>query len=82
MAAVFERDGEWHPVPRPVRLERVVRGAILNALAFTNGHQGEAAALLGLSPRQMSYQVRQYRIPTDTPARRRCALRLVRARQA
>ena len=63
MAAVYERDGEWLPVPRPIPLRRVVRGALLNALAYTDGHQGEAAALLELSPRAMSYALRVYAIP-------------------
>jgi DNA-binding NtrC family response regulator len=81
MAAVYEHHGEWLPVPKPVPLERVVRGALLNALAYTDGHQGQAAALLGLSPRVMSYQLRQYRIPTEGAWHAPRALRLVRRRR-
>lgn len=80
MAAVYERGGEWLAVPRPVPLVQVVRGALLNALAYTDGHLGQAAGLLGITPRQMSYQVREHGIPTDGRGRPRRALRIVRRR--
>ena len=81
MAAVYERDGEWWAVPRPVPLARVVRGALLNALAYTDGHQGHAAALLEITPRQLGYQLRGHGIPTDAATRAPKRLRLVRRRR-
>lgn len=64
MAAVYERGGEWHAVPKPVPLSQVVRSALLNALAYTNGEQAQAAALLAMSARQMTYQLHVHHIPT------------------
>lgn len=81
MAAVYERNGEWLAVPRPVPLVQVVRAALLNALAYCDGHQAHAAHLLGLSERQMSYQLREHAIPTGGRGRPRRALRIVRRRR-
>ena len=63
----YERDGVWYPVPKPRRLRDVIRGALLNALAYTGGSQAEAAAALGISPRVLSYKLKAY----DVPAARR-----------
>lgn len=85
MAGVYERDGQWWAVPKPVPLTRVIRSALLNALAFTNGHQGQAAQLLELTPRQMSYQLRINAIPSDHKKqsnRRRRRLRIAPRRTA
>ena len=54
---------EWVPVPTPVPLHVVIRGALLNALAYTAGDQAHAAALLGLSTRTMGYQMDTHQIP-------------------
>jgi regulatory Fis family protein len=70
VAAVYERGGEWLAVPRPIPLRRVVRSAILNALAYTDGHQAEAAAWLGLTVRQFSYSLKVYDVPGKSQARR------------
>lgn len=75
MAGVYERGGQWWAVPKPVPLTTVVRGALLNALAYTNGHQGEAAQLLGLSARQMSYQLRLHHVPGSGRGRPRLVAR-------
>lgn len=64
MAAVYERDGGWHPVPAPVPLRVVIRNALLNALAFTDGDQARAARLLDVSPRVLNYHLVTYGIPT------------------
>lgn len=63
MAAVYERNGEWVAVPKPTPLRLVVRAALLNALAYTDGHQGQAADLLDLSIRQFGYALRSHGIP-------------------
>jgi hypothetical protein len=63
MAAVYECGGEWLPVPKPVPLRLVVRGALLNALAYTDGNQHEAATWLGLSERQLCYALKQHGSP-------------------
>lgn len=60
----YERDGVWQRVPKPVPLYTVVRGALLNALAYTDGHQRRAGELLGLSQRQMTYNLQAYAIPS------------------
>src|SRR4051812_30122849 len=77
MAAVYERDGVWIPVPKPAALRLVIRGALLNALAYTDGHQGEAGALLGLSARAMSYAVNTYGISGNDGRRPRARGRRV-----
>jgi Bacterial regulatory protein, Fis family len=59
----FERDGVWLAVPRPIVLDTVIRDALLNALAFTEGAQASAAGLLGISPRKMGYQMIAHGIP-------------------
>jgi len=83
MAGVYERDGVWHAVPKPTPLRLVVRGALLNALAYTNGHQGEAAAWLGLSERAMNYALKTYAIPGARAHRiaKRRRLRIVARRR-
>jgi Bacterial regulatory protein, Fis family len=53
----------WVPVPEPVPLYRVVRSALLNALAYTAGNQEVAARYLGITPRVMSYQMAAHNIP-------------------
>lgn len=55
---------------RPRFLELEIRGILLNALAFTNGCQKEAAQLLGLSSRMMGYNMEKYGIPTAGKAHR------------
>ncbi len=68
----YERDGVWYDVPTPEPLRTVVRSALLNALAYTNGRHDRAAALLGLSRFSLSYQMRLHGIPPSwirTPKR-------------
>jgi len=59
----YERDGVWYDVPRPDPLAVVVRGAILNALAYSDGVKAEAATLLNVTMRTLVYQMRVYGIP-------------------
>ena len=66
MAAVYERDGSWLPLPKPIPLRLAIRGALLNALAYTDGRQTEAAAALALTPRQFCYQLKIHGIPGGT----------------
>lgn len=47
----------------PIPMKMAIRGIILNALAFTNGHQRRAARLLGLSDRMMNHHMQKYHIP-------------------
>ncbi|MGH7177889.1 MAG: hypothetical protein ACREJC_10945 [Tepidisphaeraceae bacterium] len=61
-------DSRWLIYP-PEPLAQTIRGALLNALAFTSGNQAEAGRLLGLSPRIMTYQMRLHDIPTALPPR-------------
>jgi DNA-binding NtrC family response regulator len=70
LAAVYERNGAWHPVPMPIPLREVIRNAFLNALAYTDGDQSQAAKLLGVSPRMMHYNLMAYGIPTTKNRRR------------
>lgn len=70
MAGVYERDGAWQPVPVPIPLREVIRSALLNALAYTEGDQRRAALLLGVSPRMMHYNLVTYNIPTAKNRRR------------
>ncbi len=58
-----ERD-VWQMVPKPLPLARVIRNALLNALAYTDGHQESAARLLGISEHQFRYALRKHDIPT------------------
>ena len=64
MASMYkDESGNWVPVPRPTSLYHVIRGSMLNALAFTDGNQKEAAGLLEISARQFSYMMIKYSIP-------------------
>lgn len=54
---------EWVPVPKPIEMKIVIRNAILNALAFTDGNQRQAGELLGLSERVMNYHMKIHYIP-------------------
>lgn len=66
MAQFYQDDrGDWLLVPRPVPLARVIRSALLNALAYADGHQESAARMLGLSEHQMRYAMRKHGIPTQ-----------------
>lgn len=68
-----------HTIYHPVPLDTVVRGALLNALAYTNGNQREAAKLLEMEPRTLHYQLGVYGIPrsrTDTAKRKTAAVLL------
>jgi len=60
----YERDGRWYEVPIPIALRTVIRGALLNAMAYTNGSQTRAGATLGLSARVMGDMLARYDIPT------------------
>lgn len=68
MRTFYERGGAWYPVPEPIPMYQVVRNALLNAMAYTDGHQKKAGDLLGLTPRQMTYTLQIYDIPTATNA--------------
>lgn len=60
MAGVYEVDGEWVDVPAPLPLDRVVIGAVLNALAYTEGNQDTAATLLQISSRKLNYIIKMH----------------------
>lgn len=60
-----DEDGVWCPVPKPVPLSVLIRGAVLNALAYTDGHQTQAARLLGITQRQIGHAMKKYGIPSD-----------------
>lgn len=63
--AYFEGpDGHWQPVPKPEPLRTLIRGALLNALAYTDGRQKQAAEILGVSPRAIVDIMRSYGVPT------------------
>lgn len=68
MAAVYERDGAWLPVPRPVPLAQVIRGALLNALAYCDGNATEAARWLQVTPRVFAYALRRAGVTAARPA--------------
>lgn len=63
---MYERDGEWYPVPTPTPLRETIRAALLNALAYTSGDQQWAARLLGMTPRALGYQMQMCSIPRGT----------------
>ncbi len=65
----YERDGLWICVPTPLPLRQVIRGALLNALAFTGGHQRQAAHALGIAPRKLWYMLDTYDIPRASTGR-------------
>ncbi len=48
---------------RPVSLAEVEKSQILKALAYSRGHQGRAAAILGISRKTLWQKRRRYRIP-------------------
>jgi DNA-binding NtrC family response regulator len=60
-------DSTWL-IYQPEPLDSVIRGALLNALAFADGDQRTAAKLLGVSARVMLYQMVKHDIPTDQGA--------------
>lgn len=73
MAAWYEdSNGRILEVPKPISLRTVIRNAILNALAYTDGHQQQAASWLGISARVLCYHLKHRGIPSaDTHLRRR-----------
>jgi hypothetical protein len=66
--------GTWQPVPVPVPLERVIRAALLNALAFTEGNQKAAARALAIPPSEMRRRMRTSGIPQAWTGVRRLRL--------
>ena len=59
-------DSRWLIYP-PEPLEQTIRGALLNALAYTSGNQSAAAKALGISKSMMTYHMRVHDIPTNRP---------------
>ena len=57
---------DWIPVPKPIPLRTVIRSALLNALAYTDGNQAQAAKWLEISPRVLCYQLVTYDVPGST----------------
>jgi len=53
----------WYPVAVPISLRLAMRGIILSALAWSSGHQREAADALQISPRVLDYMMTTYGIP-------------------
>ena len=51
------------PFCRPESLQQVERQQIVRALAYTRGHQGEAARLLGISRKTLWEKRKRYEIP-------------------
>jgi DNA-binding NtrC family response regulator len=69
-AAVLQSDGQLRlqragagGEERPASLEDVERGAIVRALAYTRGHQGRAAQLLGISRKGLWEKRKRLGIP-------------------
>jgi len=76
---VYEQDGVWYPVPRPIPLYHVIRGALLNALAYAEGSHRQAARLLGIPRTTFLYHLQRYGIARRrVRARRRLPLRRVK----
>ncbi len=75
-------DGEWAPVPCPVPLRRVIRAALLNALAYTGGDQDRAARCLEMHPRTFGSQLRTYDIPSARTGRPTRAVQKTTRRRA
>jgi len=62
MTTPLVTDSTWM-IYEPEPLQDVIRNALLNALAFTDGNQKQAAKLLGLSERVLCYQLQLHGIP-------------------
>jgi len=58
-----DENDNWISVPIPIKLDIVIRNAILNALAYHNGNQYLAGVSLGLSDRVINYKMKIYGIP-------------------
>ena len=58
----------WYPVAVPIALRLAMRGIVLSALAWSNGHQRQAARALNISERMMNYMMVTYDIPRDHAA--------------
>lgn len=54
-----------HTIYKPIPYRVAVRGMLLNALAYTDGNQKQAAILLGISTRMINYMLERYSIPRD-----------------
>lgn len=65
----YERGGIWRDVPLPELLSLTIRGALLNALAFTDGNIITAAKWLGMSPGTMRRMMGLYDITQPQPRR-------------
>lgn len=63
MVAKYEVGGVWREVERPIPLREVMRACILNALAYTNGSQRQAALLLGINYATLSHRLDSLGIP-------------------
>lgn len=64
MAEMYEdENGDWKIVQKPPTLKNVIRKALHDSLAFSNGQQKKAAAVLGISPRVLNHQMKKYGIP-------------------
>ena len=68
-AAVLSEDGRLDPPPirgaasRPASLAEVEREQIVKTLAYTRGHQGKAAELLGISRKALWEKRKRYGLP-------------------
>lgn len=49
-------------------LRQIIYQALMEALQASGGNQRQAAIRLGLTPRQMNYQMRRHRIPRPCDA--------------
>lgn len=55
----------------PCDLDTLTRDLVVAALELTHGVQTHAAALLGISPRQIDYQMQKWGLPRPTAERNR-----------
>ncbi len=68
-ALVLSEDGRLDPAPpaggdeRPRPLVETERAEIVKALAYTRGHQGRAAELLGISRKSLWEKRKRYGLP-------------------
>jgi regulatory Fis family protein len=68
-------DSRWM-IYKPGPLWTEIRGILLNALAYSEGSQREAAKLLGITPRVFNYMMCTYDIPTPLARKSRLTARV------
>lgn len=62
-------DDDDLPIVKPILLQTVIRNAILNALAYTDGRQDRAGALLGIGGSTVNWLMQRHHIPRPKDGR-------------